>query len=269
MLTILEGSTFCISDERGDIDGATRRAVREDTRRLSRFVLTINGQRPLLLSSGQVEYFSAAFYLRNPLAELPQDALSIARSRFVGDSMQERIVIRNESMETLRVRGRDRARLRLRGHLRGQGARLHARRSRAREAAAAAGDARLGERRRRSASSDGDDHDAGALLAAGSARRLARRLDGRAREPRAVGARGRGAAQGARGRAATAGRVRRRDRARARLARGVASARAAGERELGHARPGVPALGQRPRRAAHARRRRHRACCRPPACRGS
>ena len=58
---------------------------REDTRRLSRFVLTINGQRPLLLSSGQVEYFSAAFYLRNPLAELPQDALSIARSRFVGD----------------------------------------------------------------------------------------------------------------------------------------------------------------------------------------
>ena len=65
-------------------------------------MLTINGQRPLLLSSGQVEYFSAAFYLRNPLAELPQDALSIARSRFVGDSLQERIVIRNESMEPLR-----------------------------------------------------------------------------------------------------------------------------------------------------------------------
>src|SRR5262245_42170965 len=74
----------------------------KDTRRLSRFVLTINGQRPLLLSSGQVEYFSAAFYLRNPLAALPQDALSIARSRFVGDTLQERIVIRNESMETLR-----------------------------------------------------------------------------------------------------------------------------------------------------------------------
>src|SRR5262245_10212592 len=73
----------------------------KDTRRLSRFVLTINGQRPLLLSSGQVEYFSAAFYLRNPLAGLPQDALSIARSRFVGESMQERVVIRNESMETL------------------------------------------------------------------------------------------------------------------------------------------------------------------------
>src|SRR5215471_3054280 len=102
MLTILEGSTFCISDERGDVAGDTGGLFAQDTRRLSRFVLTINGERPLLLSSGQVEYFSAAFYLRNPLADLPQDALSIARSRFVGDSLQERIVIRNESMETLR-----------------------------------------------------------------------------------------------------------------------------------------------------------------------
>jgi glycogen debranching enzyme len=101
MLTILEGSTFCISDDRGDIGGETGGLFALDTRRLSRFLLTINGQRPLLLSSGQVEYFSAAFYLRNPLAGLPQDSLSIARSRFVGDSMQERIVIRNESMEPL------------------------------------------------------------------------------------------------------------------------------------------------------------------------
>jgi glycogen debranching enzyme len=101
MLTILEGSTFCISDERGDMAGETGGLFAQDTRRLSRFLLTINGKRPLLLSSGQVEYFSAAFYLRNPLVGLPQDALSIARSRFVGDSLQERIVIRNESMETL------------------------------------------------------------------------------------------------------------------------------------------------------------------------
>ena len=102
MLTILEGSTFCISDERGDLAGDTGGLFAQDTRRLSRFVLTINGQRPLLLSSGKVEYFSAAFYLRNPVAELAQDALSIARTRFVGDSMQERIVISNESLETLR-----------------------------------------------------------------------------------------------------------------------------------------------------------------------
>jgi glycogen debranching enzyme len=102
VLTILEGSTFCICDERGDLAGDTAGFFSRDTRRLSRFVLTINGERPLLLSSGKVEYFSAAFYLRNPLAGLPQDALSIARSRFVGGTLQERIAIRNESMTPLR-----------------------------------------------------------------------------------------------------------------------------------------------------------------------
>src|SRR5207237_2457 len=62
-----------------------------------------NGARPLPLSSGQVEYFSAAFYLRNPIrAGLEHDVLSIVRSRFVGESMQDGIAIRNESMETQR-----------------------------------------------------------------------------------------------------------------------------------------------------------------------
>ncbi len=101
-LTILEGSTFCICDDRGDVHGETDGFFAEDTRHLSIFRLTINGQRPLLLSSGKVEYFSAAFYLRNPLAgELPQDSLSIVRTRFVGDGMQDRIAIRNESMNAV------------------------------------------------------------------------------------------------------------------------------------------------------------------------
>ena len=100
MITVLEGSTFCICDDRGDVTGETSGLFADDTRFLSRFVLTIDGERPLLLSSGKVEYFSAAFYLRNPLSDgLAHDVLSIARSRFVGDAMQERISIRNESME--------------------------------------------------------------------------------------------------------------------------------------------------------------------------
>src|SRR5215470_13236283 len=103
MLTILEGSTFCICDEHGDVAGETGGLYADDTRRLSRLALTVNGARPLLLSSGQVEYFSAAFYLRNPIAAgLEHDVLSIVRSRFVGDAMQDRISIRNESMETQR-----------------------------------------------------------------------------------------------------------------------------------------------------------------------
>jgi glycogen debranching enzyme len=102
VLTILEGSTFCLCDERGDIDTETSGFFAYDTRFLSRLVLRIDGSRPLLLSSGRVEHFAAAFYLRNPsLNGLPHDSLSIARQRFVGTGMQERIIVRNESMERL------------------------------------------------------------------------------------------------------------------------------------------------------------------------
>src|SRR5687767_8150512 len=95
-MTILEGSTFCICNEIGDLDGFTSGLFAEDTRFLSRLELRINGKRPLLLSSGRVEYYSAAFYLRNPVVEgLPQDALSIARERFVGDGMQDHLVLLN------------------------------------------------------------------------------------------------------------------------------------------------------------------------------
>jgi glycogen debranching enzyme len=102
VLTILEGSTFCISDDRGDIATETSGLFSHDTRFLSRLVLRVDGERPLLLSSGRVGHFAAAFYLRNPSVNgLPHDALSIARERFVGTGLQERIAVRNESMRTL------------------------------------------------------------------------------------------------------------------------------------------------------------------------
>src|SRR5262245_39263887 len=101
-LTILEGSTFCICDEIGDLDGETGGLFADDTRFLARLTLTVNGARPLLLSSGKVEYFSVAFFLRNPLAGgLEQDCLSIKRERFVGDGMQDHIVVENQSMGTV------------------------------------------------------------------------------------------------------------------------------------------------------------------------
>ncbi|HZQ64803.1 MAG TPA: glycogen debranching N-terminal domain-containing protein [Gaiellaceae bacterium] len=101
-LTILEGSSFCICDERGDICEETGGFFAQDTRFLSLFRLTINGERPLLLSSGKVEYYSAAFYLRNPLTDgLDQDSVAIIRERFVSDAMQERIAVENVTTEPL------------------------------------------------------------------------------------------------------------------------------------------------------------------------
>ena len=101
-LTILEGSTFCICDEIGDVTGETGGLFADDTRFLSRLRLTVNGKRPLLLSSGKVEYFSAAFFLRNPLAGgLGIDELSIERNRFVGQAMEDKLVFENQSMRRI------------------------------------------------------------------------------------------------------------------------------------------------------------------------
>ena len=90
-LTILEGSTFCICDELGDIGAdATSGFFSQDTRYLSTYRLTVNGLPPLVLSSHKVDYFSAIFYLRNPVENsLPQDSLLVRRERFVGEAMQE------------------------------------------------------------------------------------------------------------------------------------------------------------------------------------
>jgi len=99
VLTILEGSTFCICDEVGDVGDELSGFFANDTRFLSRLRLTVNGATPLPLSSGKVEYFSAAFYLRNPLADLAPDQLTITRERFVGEGMQDVVVVENLSQE--------------------------------------------------------------------------------------------------------------------------------------------------------------------------
>jgi glycogen debranching enzyme len=106
VLTILEGSTFCLCDERGDIGDGACGLFAEDTRYLSRLELVVDGKRPLLLSSGRVEYFSAAFFLRNDVTErLAQDVVSIDRRRFVGAAgMADTLLVRNEGMESVEFR---------------------------------------------------------------------------------------------------------------------------------------------------------------------
>jgi glycogen debranching enzyme len=104
-LTVLEGSTFCICDELGNISQVTHGLFAEDMRFLSRLSATLNGKPPLLLSSGTVEYFSAAFFLRNAPSEgLPSDSIVIERDRFVGEGMQDHLVLTNVSMQSLTFR---------------------------------------------------------------------------------------------------------------------------------------------------------------------
>jgi glycogen debranching enzyme len=95
-LTVLDGSTFCRSDEQGDIAAAADGLFAADTRFLSRLVLTIGGERPLLLTGRAIAPAEASFVLRNPpLPNLGPDTLAILRHRTVARGLREEIEVRN------------------------------------------------------------------------------------------------------------------------------------------------------------------------------
>jgi glycogen debranching enzyme len=96
-IQILEGSTFMLSDLRGDVDEDSLTGLfHEDTRYLNRFVLTVDGKRPLVLSSAAPDYGSAAFFLTNPALDgIPAKSLSIQRYRSIGDGLTEVLVLHN------------------------------------------------------------------------------------------------------------------------------------------------------------------------------
>jgi len=105
-LTVLDGSTFCVCDERGDVDGLATASgfFASDTRFLSRSVLTLGGARLDPLSHDQPAPHLASFVLRNPLAGgLRPNELAIDRERFVGDCMEERIVVTNHGHRHVEV----------------------------------------------------------------------------------------------------------------------------------------------------------------------
>jgi glycogen debranching enzyme len=95
-LTILDGSTFCISADDGAIGEGSHGFYAQDTRFLSRLAWRINGESPWTISAGKVEYFAAAFFLRHG-ASGGRDAedLLIRLERFVTDDLQDHLVVMN------------------------------------------------------------------------------------------------------------------------------------------------------------------------------
>ena len=95
-LTILDGSTFCISADDGAIGEGSQGFYAQDTRFLSRLAWRVNGESPVALSAGKVEYFAAAFFLRRGASGGPDsEDLLIRLERFVTDDLQDHLVITN------------------------------------------------------------------------------------------------------------------------------------------------------------------------------
>jgi glycogen debranching enzyme len=99
-VTVLDGSTFCVCDDRGDVDGTPNAAglFAADTRFLSRCVLTIADVRPEPLSCAQPVPHTATFVLRNAVVDgIGPNDLSIERELFVARGMEERITVVNHT----------------------------------------------------------------------------------------------------------------------------------------------------------------------------
>ena len=65
-VSILDGNTFVVSDQRGDIEASMTDATglfSFDTRFLSKWVLSVNGQRLTPLSVDDLQYFETRFFL--------------------------------------------------------------------------------------------------------------------------------------------------------------------------------------------------------------
>jgi hypothetical protein len=81
LVHVLQGSAFMLTDPAGDIhDGSIAGLFHEDTRYLNRFVLTVDGQSPIVLSASNADYNAAAFFLTNPeLDGVLGESMSIQR----------------------------------------------------------------------------------------------------------------------------------------------------------------------------------------------
>jgi glycogen debranching enzyme len=92
-VAVVDGATFMYSNAVGDVPGGSIGGlVHDDTRFLSRWELTINNARLLVLGADTVDSYSAAFFLSTPeLPGLRANAIGVRRERFVGDGMHERI----------------------------------------------------------------------------------------------------------------------------------------------------------------------------------
>ena len=99
LVQILDGNTFVVSDARGDIEASLTDPTglfSFDTRFLSTWVLTINGERLNALSIDDLQYFETRFFLVPGTGTVYVDAkLSVIRRRAVGGGFHEELTILN------------------------------------------------------------------------------------------------------------------------------------------------------------------------------
>jgi glycogen debranching enzyme len=104
---ILDGNTFVVCDERGDIEASPTEPTglfSFDTRFISRWVLTFDGQKLNSLSIDDLQYFQSRFFLVPGTGTVYIDAkLSVIRERAVGNGFHEELTILNHQDEPVEL----------------------------------------------------------------------------------------------------------------------------------------------------------------------
>ncbi len=109
-VSILNGNNFVVSDDTGDIEASLTDPTglfAYDTRFLSRWVLTLNGQRLNPLSTDDLQYFETRFFLVPGTGTVYVDAkLSVIRQRAVSRGFREELTILNHDDKPVDLRVR-------------------------------------------------------------------------------------------------------------------------------------------------------------------
>ena len=123
IVTLVEGSSFCISSRAGEIDPDHPQGLFfRDTRFVSELRLTLNGTMPEPLAATTTDPFSAVFVLRgHPSSGRADSHLVLVRRRYIGRGMREDIEIENYGEEAAFCSVELLDRRRLRRPVRGQG----------------------------------------------------------------------------------------------------------------------------------------------------
>jgi glycogen debranching enzyme len=107
LVQILDGNTFVVSDSRGDIEASSTDPTglfSFDTRFLSTWILTVNGERLNPLSVDDLQYFQTRFFLVPGTGTVYVDSkLSVIRERAVGDGFHEELTILNHDQEPVEL----------------------------------------------------------------------------------------------------------------------------------------------------------------------
>ena len=108
LVKILDGNTFVVSDGAGDMEASLTDPTglfSYDTRFLSKWVLTIDGQRLNALSVDDLQYFETRFFLVPGTGTVYIDAkLSVIRQRSVANGFEERVTVLNHDDKPVNLR---------------------------------------------------------------------------------------------------------------------------------------------------------------------